>query len=67
MKHLIVLLNRRKKLVPMLDKTLPIIFLTSGKRSAMPKNAEKQIENSMLTRYACYLTYFAVQTRRAGN
>lgn len=58
-----------------------IIFLTSGKPIAMPKGAEKTIDDMMLTRYACYLiaqngdsrkeqisfaqNYFAVQTRKA--
>ena len=51
------------------------------KTIAMPKNAEKEIDDMMLTRYACYLiaqngdsskeaiafaqTYFAMQTRKA--
>ena len=56
-------------------------FVDVNKTIAMPKSAEKVIEDLMLTRYACYLiaqngdprkqevafaqTYFAIQTRRA--
>jgi DNA-damage-inducible protein D len=56
-------------------------FSDIRKTIAMPKNAEKEIDDMMLTRYACYLiaqngdsskeaiafaqTYFAMQTRKA--
>lgn len=56
-------------------------FADVGKTIEMPKTAEKEIEDMMLTRYACYLiaqngdskkaeiafaqSYFAVQTRKA--
>jgi len=55
-------------------------FVDTNKTTAMPKGASKEIEDLMLTRYACYLiaqngdpkkeqiafaqSYFAVQTRK---
>jgi DNA-damage-inducible protein D len=60
---------------------VPDHFAAVGKTIAMPKGAEKEVPDLMLTRYACYLiaqngdskkqeiafaqTYFAVQTRKA--
>jgi len=60
---------------------VPDHFADVGKTIAMPKGAEKEVPDLMLSRYACYLiaqngdprkqeiafaqTYFAVQTRKA--
>jgi DNA-damage-inducible protein D len=61
---------------------IPDHFPDVRKTIPMPKGAEKEIQDILLTRYACYLiaqngdsrkveiafaqNYFAVQTRRAG-
>jgi DNA-damage-inducible protein D len=63
------------------EHTVSDHFADVGKTIAMPKGAEKEVPDLMLTRYACYLiaqngdskkqeiafaqTYFAVQTRKA--
>ena len=60
---------------------VPDHFADVGKTIAMPKGAEKEVPDLLLTRYACYLiaqngdpkkqeiafaqTYFAIQTRKA--
>ena len=60
---------------------VPDHFADVGKTIAMPKGAEKEVPDLLLTRYACYLiaqngdpkkqeiafaqTYFAIQTRNA--
>jgi len=63
------------------DENIPDHFPDVRKTIPMPKGAEKEIQDILLTRYACYLiaqngdsrkieiafaqNYFAVQTRRA--
>ncbi len=62
-------------------ENIPYHFADVGKTIVMPKNATKEVDDLMLTRYACYLiaqngdskkekiafaqTYFAIQARKA--
>ena len=76
-----VAINKAKTACEVSDHAIPDHFVDVNKTIAMPKGAEKEIADIMLTRYACYLiaqngdprkqqiafaqTYFAMQTRKA--
>ena len=74
-------ISRAKAACALSDHVAADHFVDVNKTIAMPKGAEKEVPDLMLTRYACYLiaqngdpkkqeiafaqTYFAIQTRRA--
>jgi DNA-damage-inducible protein D len=74
-------INKAKTACELSNQEISHHFADVGKTIEMPKNAKKEIDDTMLTRYACYLiaqngdpkkqeisfaqTYFAVQTRKA--
>ena len=74
-------LSKAKTACELSGHPVPDHFVDVNKTIAMPKGAEKEVDDLMLTRYACYLvaqngdsrkqpiafaqTYFAVQTRKA--
>ncbi len=74
-------ISKAKTACEISEENISYHFADVGKTIDMPKGAQKEIDDVMLTRYACYLiaqngdskkpeiafaqTYFAVQTRRA--
>ena len=80
-RNFIAVISKAKTACEVSDHAASDHFVDVNKTISMPKSAEKEVPDIMLTRYACYLiaqngdprkqaiafaqTYFAVQTRRA--
>jgi len=80
-RNFLAVISKAKTACEVSDHAITDHFVDVNKTIQMPKNAEKIVEDMMLTRYACYLiaqngdpkkqeiafaqTYFAIQTRRA--
>jgi len=76
-----IVINKSKTACEVSEQLINDHFVDVNKTIQMPKGAEKDIEDIMLTRYACYLIaqngdprkekiafaqrYFAIQTRKA--
>ncbi len=80
-RNFIAVISKAKTACEVSDHAISDHFVDVNKTIQMPKGAEKEVEEMMLSRYACYLiaqngdprkqeiafaqTYFAIQSRRA--
>lgn len=80
-RNFVAVLNKAKTACEVSDHSIPHHFVDVNKMIATAKTAQREVDDVMLTRYACYLiaqngdpkkqeiafaqTYFAVQTRKA--